>query len=60
MSTTVKRTSLCLTRETKRQLDELCKEFGESSSRIMSRSIDLLHRSLKIDKVPYKDKYKGD
>ena len=45
MATTVKRLSICLTKETNRQLLDLLQEYGETITQIVSRSIDLLHKS---------------
>lgn len=43
MTTTVKRRSLCLTKETIRQLDDLVDRFGENPSQVMVRALQLLH-----------------
>lgn len=42
-STTVKRTSICLTREMLRQLNELCTAYKENPSQVMSRAILTLY-----------------
>jgi len=41
--TTVKRTSLCLTQETDRQLVELCAKLGENKSQIITRALQMLY-----------------
>lgn len=43
MSTTQKRTTICLTRERERQLIWLSDLFGENTSQVIFRAIDLLY-----------------
>jgi len=50
--TTIRRTSFCLTQETQRQLDELCANFGENPSQIITRALQLIHFSLRFPNVP--------
>lgn len=51
-STTVKRTSFCSTKETQRQIDELRTKFGENTSQVVTRAIQMLHYSLRFPNVP--------
>ncbi len=37
------RSTICLSRETLRQVEELEESFGESRSRVISRALDLLY-----------------
>ncbi len=37
------RSTICLSRETLRQVEELEEAFGESRSRVISRALDLLY-----------------
>jgi hypothetical protein len=50
-TTTVKRTSLCLTQETQRQLSDLSNIFGENPSQVMTRALQLLHFSLRFSNI---------
>jgi predicted DNA-binding protein len=43
MSTTIKRISLCLTKETQRQLDELSCRLGENQSQIITRALQAFY-----------------
>lgn len=52
MTTTVKRTSFCFTKETQRQLEDLCARFGENPSQVITRSLQLLHFSLRFPNIP--------
>lgn len=47
MKTTVKRTSLCLTKESKRQLEEIVIKLGETQSYVIKMAISLLHNKIK-------------
>ena len=49
--TTVKRTSVCLTKETERQLNHLRHAFGENTSQVISRAIHIIHFSLRFPNV---------
>lgn len=50
--TTIRRTSFCLTQETQRQLDELCANFGENPSQVITRALQLIHFSLRFPNIP--------
>jgi metal-responsive CopG/Arc/MetJ family transcriptional regulator len=53
MTTTVKRVSFCLTKETQRQLDEICKLFQENRSQVIIRAIQSLYFSLTFcERIP--------
>jgi predicted DNA-binding protein len=53
--TTVKRTSMCLTKETNRQLQDLKMKLGENSSQVITRAIQLLHYSMRFPNIPPQD-----
>jgi len=44
MPTTLKRRSICCTKETEKQLDYLKDKLGETHSNIVKRSINMLYR----------------
>ena len=44
MTTMIKRFSVCLTKENKRQLEELCEKLGENRNQIIVRALQALHR----------------
>lgn len=50
--TTFRRTSFCLTFESQRQLDELCANFKENPSQVITRALQLIHFSLRFPNVP--------
>lgn len=52
MSRTIKRISLCLTKEARRQLDDLCDKCGESPSEVLKRALQLFYFSLRFPNVP--------
>lgn len=41
---TVQRTTICLSKEVQRQLNELIKIYGERTSRVLARAINELYR----------------
>lgn len=41
-----KKTSVTLSKETQRQLNYICEQYGENSSRVVSRSIQMLYSSV--------------
>lgn len=53
--TTIKKCSFNFTKESLRQLDELCLDFGENATQVVSRAIQALHYSLRIDGVSLLD-----
>lgn len=54
-TTTVKRTSFCLTQETSRQLEDLSCRFGENTSQVMTRALQMLHFSLRFPNLQLKN-----
>ncbi len=49
---TIKRTSFCLTAESSRQMDDICKKFGETPTQVITRALDRLHYSLRFPNIP--------
>ena len=49
--TTFRRTSFCLTFETERQLKELCTIYKENPSQVITRSLQLMHFSLRFPHI---------
>lgn len=49
MSTTIKRIQVCLTIESKRQLEILCARFGENSAQVLNRALQMLYYSLESE-----------
>ncbi len=50
-TTTVRRTSFCITKETQRQLEDLCRVFGENNSQVITRALQMLHYSLRFPNI---------
>lgn len=49
--TTVKRISMCLTKETQRQIECLSAIFGENPSQVITRSIQMIYQQLKKENL---------
>lgn len=47
MQTTIKRTSISLTKETDRQLKEIKLKFGENQNQVITRAIYILYKAMK-------------
>ena len=60
METTIKRFSLCVTKETYRQLEDLCEQFGERRSNVITRCIQTVYEmyhpysTIKVSKNQFK------
>jgi flagellin-specific chaperone FliS len=48
MAETGKSTSFFATKETIKQLEELCEQLGENKSKVISRCINIIHCKLEI------------
>jgi len=53
--TTVKRTSICLTQETFRQLQDLKERLGENSSQVITRALQVLYNCARFPNIPPTD-----
>lgn len=49
-TTTVKRTTISLTKQVNRHLEDLKENLGENSSQVISRALTMLHASLMSSK----------